>query len=644
MTILQSLAAFYDRLELRGRGGPAIVPPPGLKPVVIDYLLEIDFNGRPIGLKKRHVPDGRKRAGKLMMPGTVYNPDPKTGQSTWEDLSFGGRTVGRRSFVFWDKTSYVFGVAAKKSTEGGKAIIEPEMSKKSGEDHAAFVAAHRALLAETEVPEFHALLRFLESWTPEQWVERVYPPDALDRNIAFEVSGKRMRLDQMPKARELAASVLAARTSLRHCLITGEVRPYAARHPQFKGVAGAQSAGAPLVSYNADAFVSFDADKAATAPVSEEAAFKYGAALNWLLDRDNGRVFRLGETTVVFWADEKSTSGGDDAARDVEETFRSEMTDSEAPVVSAGSDEDADDDDDEDRDIDAEDAPLMQAQAQDVRHQRRAPDPSKLDKATRMHVLGLSPNAGRIAVRFWLVDTWGHLAANIDRFKQVIAIDPPDRNPDKKAYALLFETASQGKPENIPKRLGGELARAILTGGPYPHTLLTSIIGRIRADKRINAARVGLCKAVIARNFAREDFPVALDPANTNAAYRLGRLFALIEGAQKAALPGIKATVKDKYFGAACATPARVFPLLHKNAMNHLAAVRKERGPGLAHWMDQEIGAVWAGLADELPRLLRLEEQGRFIAGYYHQRYTRAANTPAEAQQILASDPEDTNS
>jgi CRISPR-associated protein Csd1 len=422
-------------------------------------------------------------------------------------------------------------------------------------------------------------------------------------------------------------------------------------HPKFPALEAGGSKG-PIVSFDKAAFTSYGKEQGDNAPVSEEAAFKYGAALNWLLDRDHGRAFRLGETTVAFWADEKSTSGGDDAASDVEETFRSEMTDGEAPVVSTAADEDADDadgdvadgDDNEDRDIDAEEASIMRAQAADVRHQRRAPDPAKLDPATRIHVLGLSPNAGRIAVRFWLVDTWGHLAASIGRFKQDIAIAPPDRNPNRKAYALLFETAVQGKAENIPKRLGGELARAILSGGPYPHTLFATVVGRIRADKKINAARVGLCKAVIKRNFAREDFPVALDPANTNAAYRLGRLFALIEGAQKAALPGIKATVKDKYFGAACATPARVFPLLHKSAINHLAAVRKERGPGLAHWMDQEIGAVWSGLTDELPRMLRLEDQGRFIAGYYHQRYTRAAETPEEAQQILASDPEETDS
>lgn len=109
MTILQALATFYDRLDGRGINGPALVPTPGLKPVEIDYVLEIDLDGRPIELKRRDVHEGRRRASKLMMPGTAYNPKPDNGMSPWEDLSFGGRTSGRRSFVFWDKTSYVFG-------------------------------------------------------------------------------------------------------------------------------------------------------------------------------------------------------------------------------------------------------------------------------------------------------------------------------------------------------------------------------------------------------------------------------------------------------------------------------------------------------------------------------------------------------
>ena len=187
-------------------------------------------------------------------------------------------------------------------------------------------------------------------------------------------------------------------------------------------------------------------------------------------------------------------------------------------------------------------------------------------------------------MRFWLVDTWGHLAANIDHFKQDIAIEPPDRNPNKKAYALLFETAVQGKAENIPKRLGGELARAILSGGHYPHTLFTAVVGRIRADKRINAARAGLCKAVIMRNFGREDVPVALDTDSDDGAYNLGRLFAVYEYAEKS-VADRNATIRDKFIGAASATPRRVFPILMRGYEHNASTLAKgdgnQRGAGV---------------------------------------------------------------
>ena len=614
------------------------MPSAGLKPVEIDFVLELAGDGTPLEFRSRIPPDGR-RGSRVMVPGTAFNPKPKKGETAWEDLSFGSRTSGRRSYVLWDKSSYVLGVAAKKAQTGtAAASLEPDINAKSREDHAAFVAAHLALLTSTDVPDLRALLHFLNLWNPEDWEGSGFPIDVLDKNIAFQLRGSRMRLDQLPQARDLARNVIAARTGERQCLVSGDVRPYALKHPQFKGVTGAQSSGAAIVSYNWDAFESFGFDKAETAPVSEQAAFKYGAALNWLLDRSNSRAFRLGETTVVYWADDKEA--GDKAAEAVEDQFWNEVADDSAPPAQAANDDAEASESTADEDIDADETHAMSTQAQNVRHLRRAPNPANLRPETRLHVLGLSPNAGRIAVRFWLVDSWGEISKNIARFRNDIHIEPADRNSDHKASGLLYETAVQRKRENIPPRLGGELARAILMGTPYPRTLFAAVIGRIRADKKVNGARAGIVKAVINRLPGEEVIPVALDPANTNAAYRLGRLFALIEGAQKAALPGIKATVKDRFFGAACATPARVFPLLHKNAMSHLASVRKERGGGLAHWMEKEIGAVWAGMSDDLPRALRLEEQGRFIAGYYHQRFTRLAETPPEVQEVMASDNE----
>lgn len=629
MTILQSLTQFYDRLDRRGKqGGMTLVPTAGRKFAAIDYILEIDGNGAPLQLKSRIQADA-KRGSMLMVPGTAYNPKSGKGETPWEDLSFRGRTSGRRSYLFWDKSSYVLGVASKKGSKGN--ALEAEISDKSREDHAAFVAAHREALTGTSNPHLLALLKFLEGWTPEQWLELGFPANALDKNIAFEVEGSRFFIHDVPEALERAGKLLSASTPVRSCLITGAAAPYAVGHPMLQGVVGTQSSGAALVSFNADAFTSYGLDKSEAAPVTEEAAFKYGAALNWLLRRGNGRSFRMGETTVVFWADDGADAEG------IEEALRNEMSDAprtakdEVADDAVADDDDTDDtaDDEYDVDVDADASNAMSAQAQDARFLRRAPDASSLDLAsdTRLHILGLSPNAGRIAVRFWLVGSWGHIQKAITDFKKDIRIEPPPRNPDKKAYALLYEVAVQGKAENIPPRLGGELARAILSGTAYPLTLLSAVVSRIRADKTINAERAGLCKAVINRNYGKE-VPVALDPQSKDAAYNLGRLFAVYEYAEKA-VADRNATIKDKFIGSASATPRRIFPLLMRGYEHNASTLAKQdgnrRGAGIkAAKAVAEILELFGGEMP-FPNTLRLEDQGRFFIGYYHQ--TRALYT-----------------
>jgi CRISPR-associated protein Csd1 len=411
----------------------------------------------------------------------------------------------------------------------------------------------------------------------------------------------------------------------------------------------------PLVSFDKPAFTSYGKEQGGNAPVSEEAAFKYGAALNWLLNRSNGRTFRLGETTVVFWAEDRS----DEAAIAAEDALRLEMTDEPVPAESSepASGDDAEveersdqndvvvEEEQDDRDVDRDTSAAMQAQATHVRDLRRAPDASKLDPDARLHVLGISPNAGRVAVRFWVVETWGHLAVNIARFKEDMRIEPSEYGRDKKAYALLFETAVQGKPENIHPRLGGELARAILTGSDYPQTLFAAVLGRIRADKRINASRAGLCRAFIVRNFGRKDFPVALDIESNDEAYNLGRLFATYEYAERS-VADRNATIKDKFIGAASATPRRVFPILMRGYEHNASALAKGKGSkrGAGIKAAKAVSQILGRFEGEMPfsTALRLDAQGRFFVGYYHQMqalYTKAGSADTEHNDAEDTEP-----
>ena len=255
----------------------------------------------------------------------------------------------------------------------------------------------------------------------------------------------------------------------------------------------------------------------------------------------------------------------------------------------------------------------------------RARDARELPPGTRLHILGLAANVGRLSVRLWHVDTLGALARRIVEHWDDLRIEPAPWRAPPPARRLLYETAPQRKADRIPPALGPALLRAILGGGRYPRTLLALVIARVRAGKAVTGAQAAICRACLARDhrlgFEREDAPMSLDREETHPAYRLGRLFAVYERVQRAALGTVNASIRDRYFGTASSTPATVFPLLARKCAHHITSLRRrEKRRGLAHWYEREIDAILDGVGTAFPRSLRLEDQGRFALGYHHQR------------------------
>jgi CRISPR-associated protein Csd1 len=585
--ILQSLVGFYDRLERRGDAARR-----GYMPVQISFVVPIN----PDGTVERRI-DLREKDKNRLRP--VVRRAPKVRDHN---------NSGKDPFLFWDNTGYALGLSAKPMKRGSAA-----------DQFNCFKAANLTAIEGAICPELDAFRNFLERWNPADPEAIGLDPDDYESNVVFRRVGSDLLVHQSNAAAEVWARQIASANESRLCLVTGANLPIERLHPKFPSLEAGGSRG-PLVSFNADAFESYGKEQGANAPVSEDAAFRYGAALEWLLDRSNSRSFRLGETTLVFWADEKvGNQIQEDNAQDVEQIIWDEFV----PAT---------------RDADAENADTIRTDGHNIRTQRQAPDRSALTPDTRMFILGLSPNSGRIAVRLWLDDTYGHFKDNIDRHHLLMEIEPPDKPARKKPYALLYETAVLGKSENIPSRLGGELARAILTGSKYPRTLFTSVIGRMRTDKTINAARAGLCKAIINRDIEKtnrpeqEKIPVALDPESTDPAYNLGRLFATYEYAESAVAKR-NATIRDKFIGAASATPRRVFPLLMRGYEHNASALNKGDGNqrGSAVKASKVVGQILERFngGEDFPTSLALEHQGRFFVGYYHQNralYTGKAN------------------
>ena len=458
-------------------------------------------------------------------------------------------------------------------------------------------------------------LTFLRSWQPTGYRAIPHAEDmfAANANVVFRLDGgERQFLHERPAARTVWVNHLERGGSDGLCLVTGGHGSVARLHPAVKGVRGAQSSGASIVSFNLNAFESFGKSQGANAPVSERAAFAYTAALNTLLAHGSRQRIQIGDTTTVFWA-EAIDRQQSEAAEDLFSMLAEPPTDEqEAARVR-----------DKLQAI-TEGQPLAEA-APDVRED------------TRFYVLGLAPNAARLSIRFWYAETIGALAERIVQHWRDLQLEPAPWTSPPPVWRLLCETAPQRKAENIPPTLSGALMRAILTGVPYPRSLLAAVVSRMRADKDINGTRAAICKAVMARNhrlgFEKETAPVSLNPDETNPAYRLGRLFAVYESLQRSALVHVNTTVKDRYFGAASATPASVFPLLERNSAHHLSSLRKSDKGGLAHWFDTEIDAILAGVDTAFPRSFGIEDQGRFALGYHHQRAQRKRNADPQDQK-----------
>ena len=472
MTILQSLARRYYRLAADGKA-----PVPGFAPVQISFTLVLDRAGGYVRTQDERVGDGKK-----VRPKTVSAPAaPK-------------RTVGIASGAFWDKTSYVFGRTAPDET------VSPAKQTKDAErlikEHAAFLARHEKLLDRTNDIGCSALLTFLRQWLPERYDTLDHAEAMLDQNVAFRLEGEAAFIHDRPAARAALMAEAGTRDDVPEamCLVTGEVAPIARLHPSIKGVAGAQSSGAALVSFNLDSFTSYGKSQGANAPVSEAAAFAYATALNGLLtaSRTNAKgrpVYpnrvMLGETTVPFWAehgDAESLTRAMIVADEEEVGFDDALPVNETTETTKISD-------------------VLHKMQEGTPLQKAAPE---MDPASRVYVLGLSPNAARLSVRFWVEQSLGDFAQNFQQHWQDLKIEPLPHPWPPPLWRLLLELAPQRESKNIPPHLSGEVMRAILTGLPYPRALLIQTIMRIRADGDINSLRVALAKAVVTRAARRK--------------------------------------------------------------------------------------------------------------------------------------------
>lgn len=584
--ILSSLAQYYQRLADTPDAvtGLARVPSYGFSGERIGYILVLNRNGQLMDVQS-NLSDEKKSKGRYL---TVPWSAKRSGKFTEKAFKEGKNNA----FFLWDKTAYCLGVESK-----GKN--DRQISRLTFE---AFKKLHLDLLADTQDEGLKAVCLFLNNWSPEQFAPPLLKNEMLDANFAFKLDGDKGYIHERQEAISIWLQAIAPKADANKavCLDTGKNEPFMNLHPSIKGVYGGQSSGGSIVSFNADAYTSYGKSQGENAPVSEKTAFAYTTALNYLLRRENNQCVSIGDTSTVFWA----IAGDVQTAQQAESLFAFMLN---MPADDSGQA--------------AHIKPVLDKIAKGRPLNEFAPN---LDPETRFFVLGLAPNAARLSIRYWLNTTFGQLADHISEHFQDLSLNPlPWREPPS-VWRLLIQTATQGKSENIPPQLAGELMRAIITGQPYPRMLLAQLIQRIRSDGNINGIRVAMIKAIIQRDFRKgliqEEVPMSLDLSSTHTAYRLGRLFAVIERIQEAALGrDLNSTVTDKYYGTASTVPFSVFPRLLSGSQNHLTKLRKDK-PGYAVNLKKDLAEIIAGIENSFPRHLSVEEQGRFTIGYYHQK------------------------
>lgn len=572
--ILQALAHLYERRA--ADPDPARrLPSPGLEDKEIPFVVELRPDGSPVLLHDRRWMDGKKlRARTYRVPQGVK------------------RASGVAANLLWDTAEYALGVSAK-----GEAPRLPEQT-------AAFLARVQALAPHAEGDTgLQAALAFLQAPQLDQLRAAPHWDEMLQSNalVSFELQGDAgVLICQRPAVQAAIRSLAASQApgTLAHCLVEGAPRPVARLHGAIKGVWGAQTSGANIVSFNLGAFNSYGKEQGLNAPVGEAAVFAYTTALNALLDRDSPNRIQVGDASTVFWADAPHPFDGTQAG---EFTLADLFAEADNP--------------DKHRDA--------------VRALFNAVRSVQMPKAvadTRFFVLGLSPNAARISIRFWMPSVpFAELAPRlVQHFEDIRLARRYDSDPETPSLSwLLRSLALLGKPDNIPPRLAGEWMRAILECCPLPAGLLNVAVQRCKAERDVPYLRACVLKAWLNRHARAASNPTrplhtfkeALDMDNPAPAYRLGRLFATLERIQELAQPGINATIRDRYYGAASTTPVAVFTTLLRLKNAHL----KKLTDGFAGYFEKLIGEVLAPF-DSFPRQLTLPEQGQFALGYYHQR------------------------
>lgn len=573
--ILQKLVDYYDRLAADPSTATSL-PMTGYSLQKVSFCVVINLDGTLQSFKSLQDSNGKKAiAQSLLVPGQNKSP----GQ-------------GLNPGLLWDTGEYMLGFASK------KADLE-RLPKK----YESFKKRHLDLEGAINNSAFSAVCKFLREWSLEKASLHAAELEAITSNFGvFKISGQPKYVHNLPEIVAFLSSGNQEKAVSRGmCLVTGKVGPIARLHePKIKGVRSESpppGGGHLLVSFNDKAYESFGKEQGENAPVSENAAFRYTNALNYLLGRQDRRT-QLGDATVVYWADKPTM---------LEEIFD----------VLTGEYRKANGDDASPEDkVRAEQVKAFLSQ---LRTGHSHGDAFNADSNVGFYILGLSPNASRLSVRFWEQSTVGKLQTRLRQFMSevdIVGISPEYPVTVRNLINATVRIVGD-KPDydSLSPRLAGEIVRSILTGRPFPNELMLAVLQRIRADAEVTPIRAAAIKAVLIRNWKQAMEPY-LNKKHPECAYHCGRLLAVLAFAQEEALGSVNAGVVRRSLGSVMATPALQLGRLQRAAeVGHIPKLERD----LPEFVRDELKHINGAMGSDIPLQLSAREQSIFMLGFYQQ-------------------------
>ena len=572
------LKALYDYYHRSGS-----LAPQGMEYKEIAFLIVIDKEGNFLRLEDRRI-DSKTSSKFLVLKGIRSGVTPKP-------------------YVYWDNVEYILNYTKLHKELSDEESLKEKLVKERDEAIVKAQNKHNALIEKynsisqqfPDNEQFRAVSLFFkgnrlsEVYEDPLWKTIEKKPTV---NLSFLLEGELSVVAEHKDLQELIADEPSGDNEAKNvsiCLITGN-NAGLVESTTPTGIPGGQ-ATARLVAFQVNSgYDSYGKSKGFNASISKEAESSYTTALNKLLAKDSRNKFYIGSRTFLFWA-----SSNNETALEVEDNifalfgFKAEQ----------------------------EDDPNKGIEQVEKFFKSIFSGVTKSSTDDKFYFLGLAPNSARIAVVYWaetpIKEFAGLLLKHFDDFE--IADTRKEKRPYKGLYNILSAVALNGKVSDIQSNLPEGVIKSMLQGLPYSYSLFSAAISRIRAEQSITIARAAIIKAYLNRlNDNNKKITITMDKENKNQGYLCGRLFATLEYLQDRTGAS---TIRSRYMCAASATPASVFATLLNLSVHHSEKLDKGAQIFFENLKAEIVSAISPG---GFPAHLDIQDQGRFMVGYYHQR------------------------